>query len=127
MTQPPPVPEDAQDGEGINVRFVASKQKALLVCILLYLLALLGQVAIPPRLHYILFMAGIALLIVAAVFVAQLGMRLYGKGPGIAFGILTLVPLVGLIVLLVVNAKATSVLKENGLKVGLLGAKVPNR
>ena len=53
--------------------------------------------------------------------------QLYGKSPGIVFGILTLVPLVGLIVLLVVNAKATSVLRENGLEVGLLGAKVPNR
>jgi hypothetical protein len=36
-----------------------------------------------------------------------------------------MVPCVGLITLLVVNAKATSILKAAGLKVGLLGARVP--
>jgi hypothetical protein len=39
-------------------------------------------------------------------------------------GILTLLPCIGLITLLVVNAKATAILKAGGLKVGLLGAKV---
>lgn len=90
-------------------------------------MALLGQVAIPPSMRTILFAAGIVLIVVAAVFVAQLAMELYGKGPGIIFGILTLIPLVGLVVLLIVNGKATSVLKENGLDVGLLGAKVPGK
>jgi len=40
----------------------------------------------------------------------------------VLLGILTLIPCIGLIVLLVVNGKATGILKQNGIKVGLLGA-----
>jgi hypothetical protein len=40
----------------------------------------------------------------------------------LVLGILTLVPLVGLLVLLAVNNKATTILRSHGLKVGLLGA-----
>lgn len=43
-------------------------------------------------------------------------------GLGIVLGILTLIPCIGLIVLLVINGKATGVLRENGIGVGLLGA-----
>jgi hypothetical protein len=39
-------------------------------------------------------------------------------------GILTLIPLVGLIVLLIVNGKATNLLREDGIHVGLLGARM---
>ena len=48
--------------------------------------------------------------------------KVYGTGLGIFLGILCLVPLIGLIVLLAVNGKETRVLKQNGIKVGLLGA-----
>jgi hypothetical protein len=41
---------------------------------------------------------------------------------GVLLGILTLIPLIGLIVLLVINGKATKVLRANGHRVGLLGA-----
>lgn len=56
------------------------------------------------------------------VFILMLATRLYGTGTGVVLGVLTLVPLVGLIILLVVNAKATGILKKHGIKVGLLGA-----
>jgi hypothetical protein len=36
--------------------------------------------------------------------------------------ILTIIPLVGLIVLLVINSKATSALRASGVRVGFLGA-----
>jgi len=41
----------------------------------------------------------------------------------IVLGVLSLVPLIGLLVLLVVNGKATNILRQNDIKVGLLGAK----
>ncbi|MBC7967314.1 MAG: hypothetical protein H7Z17_15470 [Fuerstia sp.] len=57
-----------------------------------------------------------------AVFAFLLAMKTHGTGQGILLGILCLVPCVGLLVLLIINSKATSVLKANGIKVGLLGA-----
>jgi hypothetical protein len=127
MTQPPPVPDEPQADEGTDLRFVASKQKGIITCILLYLLVVLVRFVMPPRLDAILLATGGVIAIVAAVFVFQLSVRLHGKGLGILFGILTLVPLVGLVVLLVVNGKATALLKENGWQVGFLGAKEPPR
>ncbi len=67
---------------------------------------------------------GIAILgagVLAAVSVFMLAIKLYGKGVGIPLGTLALIPLIGLIVLLIVNGRATGVLKKNGIKVGLLG------
>ena len=61
--------------------------------------------------------------VVGAVFIFQLAMRVYSSTVGVVLGILTLVPLVGLIVLLIVNQKATAILTSNGIKVGLLGAR----
>jgi len=61
--------------------------------------------------------------VAAAVFVFLLAVKLY-EGLGVALGVLTLIPLVGLIVLLVVNQKATGTLQANGYKVGFLGAPV---
>jgi hypothetical protein len=127
MTQPPPVPDEPQADEGTDLRFVASKQKGIITCILLYLLVVLVRFVMPPRLDAILLATGGVIAIVAAVFVFQLSVRLHGKGLAILFGILTLVPLVGLVVLLVVNGKATALLKENGWQVGFLGAKEPPR
>jgi hypothetical protein len=51
-----------------------------------------------------------------------LAIKVYSTGVGVLLGILTLVPCIGLIVLLIVNGKATGILKQNGIKVGLLGA-----
>src|SRR5581483_2055942 len=47
------------------------------------------------------------------------------SGVGVLLGILALIPLINVIVLLVVNGAATRVLREHGIKVGLLGASVP--
>jgi hypothetical protein len=49
-------------------------------------------------------------------------MKVYNTALGVLLGLLTFVPCINLIVLLVVNSKATSVLQLNGYKVGLLGA-----
>jgi hypothetical protein len=64
----------------------------------------------------------VLLLVAGTTLVFLLAIKVYGTRVGILLGILTLIPLVSLIVLLRVNAKATSVLRQNGIKVGLLGA-----
>ena len=58
----------------------------------------------------------------AIVFLIILAMKVYSTGAGVALSVAAFVPCLGLIVMLVVSGKATSILKANGIKVGLLGA-----
>jgi hypothetical protein len=110
-------------GEREDLRSVAKYQKGVLVCILIYLVAVIFRFALPPEAQPILIVGVVVLLLVAGTtFVFLLAIKVYGTRVGILLGILTLIPLVSLIVLLRVNAKATSVLRQNGIKVGLLGA-----
>jgi hypothetical protein len=51
-------------------------------------------------------------------------MELHGPGLGVLFGFLTLIPCVGLIILLIVNQQATSLLQRNKVRVGLFGARM---
>lgn len=118
-------------GSRDDVRKVAQYQKGIIVCILIYLLAVMGQFAaaigqfaVPPELRLFLGLGVFLLGIVGAVFVFLLAMKTYGTALGILLGLLSLVPCIGLIVLLVVNGKATNILKQNGIKVGLMGADV---
>ena len=128
MTHPNPIIEYRKSPEG--VREIAQRQRAILLCILgifiLYGLAIVGQTAFPPIVVLIIAFLILAVDLTAVVFVFLLTTKLYGIGIGLLLGFLTLVPCVGLITLLVVNGKATTILKEAGLKVGLLGAKVPD-
>lgn len=107
-----------------DLRTIATHQKGILVCILIYIIAVVGQVVLPPELK-LFVMIGVGIVGVAAtVFVFLLATKLYTGGTGIVLAVLTLVPLLGLVILLMINSKATGVLKENGIAVGLLGAKM---
>jgi len=105
-----------------DLRSVAKYQKGILVCILFYLIAVAGQFVLPPEIRPLVGIPVLIAGIVGAVFVFLLAIKVYGTGSGILLGILSLVPCIGLIVLLIVNQKATGVLNQNGIKVGLLGA-----
>jgi hypothetical protein len=96
---------------------VAKYQKGVLVCILIYFLAVVGQFALPLEVRPLLGLG-----VLAAVFTILLAMKTHGTVFGIILGILCLVPILGLLILLLVNQKATTVLQSNGKKVGLLGA-----
>jgi hypothetical protein len=105
-----------------DLRSVARYQKGVIVCILIYLIAAFGQFAVPPELRIFIGIGIMCVGLTGAVFAFLLAMKTHGTGQGILLGILTLVPCVGLLVLLIINSKATNVLKQNGIKVGLLGA-----
>ncbi len=105
-----------------DLKSVARYQKGVIVCILIYFLAVFGQFALPQELRLILGIGVLFVGLTGAVFAFLLAMKTHGTGQGILLGILCLVPCVGLLVLLIINSKATSVLKQNGIKVGLLGA-----
>ena len=105
-----------------DLRSVATYQKGILLCILAYLLLVVLQFALPPDVRFFLLLAAAALTITATVFVFLLATKVYSTGLGILLAILTLIPCIGLIVLLIINGKATAVLKAQGIRVGLLGA-----
>ena len=111
-----------KSGSREDLKRVAKYQKGILVCILIYLVAVIGQFAIPAEARAIIGLGVLVIGLVGTVFVFLLAIKVYNTGVGVLLGILTLVPCIGLIVLLVVNGKATAVLKQNGIKVGLLGA-----
>ncbi|MBN9119473.1 MAG: hypothetical protein J0I06_10000 [Planctomycetes bacterium] len=105
-----------------TLRAIAGSQKAIILCILVYLCLIPVQFAIPEESRIFLALALIPLGITATVFVFLLATKVYSTATGVILGILTLIPCIGLIVLLIINGKATSVLKENGVPVGFLGA-----
>ena len=109
-------------GRREDLRSVAKYQKGIMVCILIYLVAIFVQFGLPEEVRPIL-LGGVLLVGVAgAAFAVLLAMKVYGTLSGILLGLLILIPLVGLLVLLLINGKATRILRENGIRVGLLGA-----
>jgi hypothetical protein len=121
---PPPlnyaVPQPRAD-----LRNAALQQRALNLCILAYIIVgILSFAGILPPLLVGLLALGI--IVTGAVFTFMLALSVYGTAAGIILGLLTLIPLLGLIPLLIVNGKATSLLRANGYTVGLLGAN-PNQ
>ena len=121
-------PQSARQAVGVlsgsreDLKRIAVYQKNILVCILVYFIAVFGQFALPDGARILVAIGVLCIAIVGAVFTFLLAMKTYGSGLGILLGVLCLLPLVGLLVLLAVNGKATRVLKQNGIRVGLLGA-----
>jgi hypothetical protein len=111
-----------KSGSREDLKSVAQFQKGILVCILIYLCAVVFQFALPAELRLFLGLGIRVVGLAGTVFVFLLAIKVYSTGVGILLGILTIIPCVGLIVLLIVNGKATAILKQNGIKVGLLGA-----
>jgi hypothetical protein len=104
------------------LRDVAFAQKGILVCILIEILLFVSQFFVQPSARPIVGVVYVAVSLAATVFVFLLAMKVYNVVLGIVLGIGTIIPCLGLIILLVVNGKATKILQENGISVGLLGA-----
>jgi hypothetical protein len=114
-----------------RLREVAMAQKIIILCILLNLATIpirlvLDNVAPEMQLVGWLILGSyyLAVAILATVFVFKLALTIYSSGTGVLLGILTLIPCIGLIVLLVINSKATGILQKHGVRVGLLGARM---
>lgn len=107
-----------------DLREIAVRQKAIQFCILGYIGFAILAFTLPQPLKAIAGLGIIASAITGAVFVFMLAIAVYSSGLGIVLGILSLIPFLGVIVLLIVNGKATSVLRQHGVHVGLLGARM---
>jgi len=101
---------------------VAIYQKVILWCILAYFIAVIAQFAVPPAARLLLGLVFVTVAVLATVFVFMLALKVYSVAMGIVLGILTLIPCIGLITLLIINQKATGLLKERGYRVGIMGA-----
>ena len=106
------------------MRYVATRQKGVIFCILAQIVLVVLQFVFPPDLRLFVGLASMAASVAGTVFVFMLALRLYSTATGVVLGVLTLIPCVGLIVLLVVNSRATAFLQRHGVKVGLLGARM---
>jgi predicted RNA-binding Zn-ribbon protein involved in translation (DUF1610 family) len=129
-------------GKKAELKRIAVLQKFLLISILVMLVAYVGyMIAIgmtvasrpnpqaPPNLQGpmiavigLLFVVIMAASLAAWILSVLLANKLYGTGGAILVFFLQFVPCVNLITLLVVSNKATAMLRDKGLHVGLLGA-----
>ena len=120
--QPAPLAIGVKSGTRADVRAVAQYQKGIMVCILIYIIAVISQFMLPENLRILVGFGVLLNGVVGLVFVFLLSTKVYSTGVGILLAILTVVPCLGLLVLLIINAKATTILRQNGLRVGLMGA-----
>jgi hypothetical protein len=131
-TPPPgePTPLNYAQPARNDLREIARRQRGLNICILAYIVLIILRFTLPPQVMILVLLAVAAVVITSAVFVFMLSIAVYNTGAGIVLGILTLIPIVGLIILLIINGKATSILRSHGIKVGLMGAdpkQIPDR
>jgi hypothetical protein len=113
--QTPPPPQ-------VDLRKIATRQRAIMLCILGEIVLFVVMAVAPTPLRPLVALGIGCLGITASVFTFMLGTSVYGTGQGIMWGILSLIPYVGIIPLLIVNTKATNILRRHNIKVGLLGA-----
>jgi hypothetical protein len=111
-----------RSGRVEDLKSVAVAQKAVITCIALYLAAIIGQFLIPLEYRLYLLIGVLVLGLVAMVSVIMLAMKVYNPVTGIIFGLGIIIPCFGLILLFVINQKATKVLQLNGHHVGFFGA-----
>ena len=96
--------------------------KGIMLCILASILGAVLQFALPGPLRLVATCLQVLVSLASVVFVVLLAKTVYNVVAAVVYAVLAFIPCVGLIALLVINQKATSVLQKAGLKVGLLGA-----
>lgn len=109
-------------GGNVNIFNVARYQKGIIWCILVQLFCYVLPIFMPPTLVTLFYLLMLGTAIGSLFYTVMLATQVYSTGVAILMGILALLPCFGLLVLLIINGKATSILRANNIKVGLLGA-----
>lgn len=105
-------------------RRVAQKQRMVIFALLAYILVYVLAIAVAqhsPLAGVIVLVIALGVAIFALVSIVALALEIASLPVAIVCAILMFVPCVSLIVLLVINQKATSYLQQHGIKVGFLG------
>ena len=107
--------------ENYDLKKIASSQRGMLICLLVNVLCLIGNRA---GLGPVVLVVMILQVVAALYFVFNLATSLkYSNAVAVLCCILMFIPLLCLLTMGILSGKATKILKENGIKVGLLGAK----
>jgi hypothetical protein len=110
-------------GKREDLRRIAKYQRCVMLSILTYIIAVIAAQLLAEQVRIVPAIIGLVAAIVGLVFAVMLSSKVYDSAITVVLlAVLMLVPCLGLIGLLVVNQKATNVLKRNGIKVGFLGA-----
>jgi len=120
-------------GKKKELRTIAVFQKYLIICVLIEIVAYIGllgasgaagptprgpALAVALLFLLVLLVSGVA----GMVYACMLANKVYSVVAAVLVVILNFIPCLGLIALLVVNGKATSILRDKGYDVGFLGA-----
>jgi hypothetical protein len=105
-----------------TLRAIVTYQKVIIICVAIYLSLVLAQFGIPPELRIFLALVAVPVVLTAVVFVFLFATKVYTTAIGVILGFLVLIPCIGLIVLVIINQKAISILKDHGISVGFFGA-----
>jgi hypothetical protein len=108
----------------LQVREVAARQKEIIYCILANIVLTVLSLGLPPLLKALMGIVYLGLFVFTAICFFRLARKFYHPVMAVMMTIVLIVPLLGLLVLLSVNGKATNLLKRNGIAVGLMGAKL---
>lgn len=123
----PPVIRSSEDNRE-RLRAIASAHRLVNLAVLFYLclipfnvaIRLAGEEAVWAALAISLVALGVALFGAIAVF--RLASLFMGTPLAVIYALGLLIPCVGLILLVLISQKATRILQQHGIKVGLLGA-----
>jgi len=124
-----PAPNAAPDPASPETREIAAAQRQLLFAVVSSILlnltqCLSGTMQSSPVLFVPLFVVALAILAFMIVSVVRLAAAMgTGTATRVLLALAMFIPLVNLLVLLVLNGRATRRLEAAGLKVGLMGAK----
>ncbi len=116
-----------------DLRQIAWAQRILILCLLGHLVLWLGYIGLSVSgarmggrgsdTFETVMIISVGLGLLSGIFVLLVEAKLSGLIIGFLIGLLTAVPCLGLLLILVVNTRATSTLQANGVHVGLIGAR----
>lgn len=115
--------DDLYDEQELPLSLVASGQKTVIYCLIanFVLSGAARQGSIPPLIASVLYIATAVVSLFGIVRICSgLGMGTSGK---VLFMVLAFVPLANLVALVYLSSKTNRLLRDNGWRVGLLGAK----
>jgi len=113
-----------KSGDREDLKKVATYQRGILMSILGQIItSVLSRASADEMMIIISGIASLIFLLVGFVMIILLTNKVYQQVWKVVLCcIFSLIPCINLIVLLIVNQKATNILMKNGIKVGLLGA-----
>jgi hypothetical protein len=106
-----------------DILSIAKAQRWVMTAILAYLVTVAIRFGGGPKLAPLIFVTGPVALILGLVGVIWLASLVYrSRLVGVLNGLAMFIPLIGLIILVILNGRATRLLRKYGIRVGLVGA-----